>query len=113
MSPGADPVRRRLLIEVMSAAPSSSYRAAIHCLIGFDERANLGAIRIPVLCLVGEHDRNAPPSMMRRMAEKIPGARFVCLPGLGHMPNLEAPRVHDAAIFDFLREVLARAPIGS
>jgi len=113
MSPGADPVGRRLLIEVMSAAPSSSYRAAIHCLIGFDERANLGAIRIPVLCLVGEHDRNAPPSMMRRMAEKIPGARFVCLPGLGHMPNLEAPRVHDAAIFDFLREVLARAPIGS
>ncbi len=113
MSAGADPAGRRLLVEVLGTIAPRSYRAVIHCLIGFDERANLGAIRIPVLCLVGEHDRNAPPSMMRRMAEKIPGARFVCLAGVGHMPNLEAPRAHDAAILDFLREAFARAPIRS
>jgi pimeloyl-ACP methyl ester carboxylesterase len=41
------------------------------------------------------------------MAGRIPGARYACLPGLGHMPNLEAPAAYDAAIFDFLRAALA------
>ena len=67
----------------------------------FDERANLGHISVPVLCLAGEHDSNAPPPMMERMAAKIPGARYVCLPGVGHLPNLETPAAFDAAVLVF------------
>jgi 3-oxoadipate enol-lactonase len=59
-----------------------------------------------VLCLAAEHDRNAPPPMMERMAGKIPGARYVCLPGVGHLPNLEAPDAFDASILTFLHQVL-------
>lgn len=106
MARGADSALRALLIDVMGAQSPRSYRAAVQCLVGFDERDNLGAIEVPVLCLVGALDRNAPPTVMERMAAKIPGARYVCMPGLGHMPNLEAPSVFDAAIFAFLREVL-------
>jgi 3-oxoadipate enol-lactonase len=106
MGPAPDARNRALLIEVLGALSARSYRAAVQCLVGFDERANLGAIGVPVLCLVGSLDRNAPPVVMERMASKIPGARYVCMPGLGHMPNLEAPRVFDAAILEFLREVL-------
>jgi 3-oxoadipate enol-lactonase len=61
-----------------------------------------------VLCLACEKDPNAPPQVMERMAGKIPGARYVCLPGVGHLPNLEAPTAFDAAILDFLHEVCAR-----
>ena len=68
----------------------------------FDERANLPNIRVPVLCLAGERDPNAPAAMMERMAAKIPGARYVCLAGVGHLPNLEAPQAFDAAVLDFL-----------
>jgi 3-oxoadipate enol-lactonase len=107
MGAAADPANRKLLIDVMGSISPRTYRAAVQCLVSFDERANLGRITIPVLCLVGELDRNAPPEMMARMASKILGARYVCLPGLGHMPNLEAPRVFDTAIFEFLREALA------
>jgi len=107
MGPSADPANRALLVDVMGAISSRTYRAAVQCLVSFDERANLGHIRIPVLCLVGSLDRNAPPSMMERMASKIPGARYVCLPGLGHMPNLEAPHAFDTAIIDFLHEAPA------
>ncbi len=106
IAPGADPHGRTLLIEVMGAISPRTYRAAVRCLVGFDERASLGSIKVPVLCLVGALDRNAPAAMMERMAAKIPGARYVCLPGLGHMPNLEAPQAYDAAIMDFLREAL-------
>lgn len=109
MAPGADPHNRQMMIDLMSAISPRTYRAAVTCLVDFDERANLGQIQVPVLCLVGELDRNAPAPMMERMAGKIPGATYVCLPGLGHMPNLEAPQAYDAAIFDFLRQALASA----
>jgi len=109
MGPNADPANRALLIEVMGSISPRTYRAAVQCLVGFDERANLGQIKVPVLCLVGSLDTNAPPAVMEKMASKIPGARYTLLPGLGHMPNLENPRAYDAAIFDFLRDALARA----
>lgn len=107
VGPAPDPQGRDLAVECMGAVPAATYRAAVKCLVGFDERGNLAAIRTPVLCLAGELDRNAPPAMMERMAGRIPGARYVCLPGLGHLPNLEAPAAFDAAVLDFLREVLA------
>ena len=107
LGPAADLAAHALAVDVMAAVPVSTYRAAVRCLVGFDERANLAHIEVPVLCLAAEHDRNAPAAMMARMAAKIPRARYVCLPGLGHLPNLEGPAAFDAAIFDFLREVLA------
>ena len=108
MGPAPDPAGRALAVDCMSAVPVSTYRASVRCLVTFDERDNLGQIAVPVLVLVGELDRNAPAAMMERMAAKIPGARYVCLPGLGHLPNLEAPRLFDAAILDFLRDVFLR-----
>jgi pimeloyl-ACP methyl ester carboxylesterase len=47
--------------------------------------------------------------MMERTAARIPGARYVCLPDVGHLPNLEAPRAFDAAVLDFLQAALAPA----
>ncbi len=102
MGPRPEPAGRALAIETMVATPESTYRAAVHCLVTFDERANLPNIRVPVLCLAGEHDRNAPAATMERMAGKIPGARYVRLAGVGHLPNLEAPQLFDMAVLDFL-----------
>jgi 3-oxoadipate enol-lactonase len=102
IGPTPDAAARARAIEIMGATPDDTYSAAIRCIIHFDERGHLANIRIPVLCLAGEHDRNAPPPMMERMATKIPGARYVLLPGVGHLPNLEAPKAFDAAILEFL-----------
>lgn len=107
--PSPDPAGRALLIETIASTPAPTFRAAVHCLVTFDERANLAALRVPVLCLAAEHDRNAPAPMVERMAGKIPNARYVCLAGLGHMPNVEAPARFDAAILDFLAHALTPA----
>ena len=107
MGPQADPAGRALFIEQYARVPEATYRAAVNCLVTFDERANLAAIKIPVLCLGAEHDRNAPASMVEKMASRIPGAQYVYFEGLGHMPNLEAPAAFDAAIFRFLKSALA------
>lgn len=102
IGPTPDAAARARAIEIMGATPDDTYSAAIRCIVHFDERSNLANIRIPVLCLAGEHDRNASPRMMERMATKIPGARYVRLSGVGHLPNLEAPKAFDAAILEFL-----------
>jgi 3-oxoadipate enol-lactonase len=109
MRPSADASGRTLFVETMGAISERTYRAAVRCLVTSDERENLARIRMPVLCLAGEHDRNAPAAMMERMAAKIPAARYVCLSGVGHMPNLEAPGAFDAAILEFLGVALPRA----
>lgn len=108
MAPGFEAAGRALAIEVMSAVPPETYRAAVRCLVTFDERGALGKIAVPTLCLACEKDPNAPAPVMERMASKISGSSYVCLPGLGHLPNLEAPAAFDAAILAFLRDVDAR-----
>jgi 3-oxoadipate enol-lactonase len=107
MGPNADPAGRALFIENFAAVPDATYRAAIKCLVTFDERANLPKIKVPVLCLAAACDHNAPAPAVEKMASKIPGAQYVSFKGLGHMPNLEAPATFDAAIFKFLKSVLA------
>jgi len=109
MGPNPDRAGRALAIACMGPVSATTYRASVHCLIGFDERGSLGSIKVPVLCLAGEHDRNAPPAMMERMAAKIPGARYVCLAGVGHLPNVEAPELFDQAVLEFLRNVPSTA----
>ncbi|HEV8313307.1 MAG TPA: acyl-CoA dehydrogenase family protein, partial [Burkholderiaceae bacterium] len=43
-----------------------------HCgataLTRFDRREQLARIAVPTLCITGEHDRNAPPSLVQQMA---------------------------------------------
>jgi 3-oxoadipate enol-lactonase len=100
-----DPKGVALAVASMAAVPAETYKACVEAIVTFEERANLAHIRVPVLCLVGEFDRNAPAPMMERMAQKIPGAKFVVLPRLGHLPNLENPAAFDAAVLDFLRDL--------
>ena len=110
IGPAPDPACRGRAIAAMAAVEADTYRAAVRCLVGFDERANLPAIRVPVLCLAGAHDRNAPAEMMARMAAKIPGAAYHCLPTAGHLANLEAPAAFNGAVLDFLRRVFQSDP---
>ncbi len=90
----------------VAAVPNATFRAAVMCLVEFDQRANLGRIDIPCLVLVGEEDTNAPPPMMAKMASKIAGARYVCLPRLGHLAHLEDPVRFNRALQDFFKEIL-------
>jgi 3-oxoadipate enol-lactonase len=90
----------------MAATDPASYRSMMLALVGFDLKDALARIAVPTLVLSGSKDGNAPASMMRRMADAIPGAHYVDLDGCGHLANLERPADFDAALRGFL-ETLA------
>lgn len=87
---------------LMSGVPEATYRHALHAIVGFDRREGLRDLRLPVLCLAGQHDRNAPPAVMQQMAARIAGAEYQCLAGMGHLANMEAPALFNRALVDFL-----------
>ena len=41
-----------------------------------------------------------------RMADEIPDARLVMIPGAAHVPNLERPLAFDAVVLEFLADAL-------
>lgn len=109
MAPGAPEAVMERAADLMAQIPEQVYRSALAALVRFDQRALLPSIAVPVLCLAAEHDRTAPPEVMRRMAERIPGARYECLAGLGHLAPIEDPSTFIAALDPFL----SRLPAGA
>lgn len=104
VGPLASPDGVALATRVMSAVPEATYRRVLAAIVAFDRRAALPSIAVPTLCLAGALDRTAPPEVMRRMAGRIPGARFAELAGAGHIANVEQPAAFDAAVAHFLKE---------
>lgn len=105
VGPLASPEGVALARRTMAAVPEATYRRVLAAIVDFDRRAALSAIGVPTLCLAGALDRTAPPEVMRRMAERIPGACFVELAGAGHIANVEQPAAFDAAVTRFLSEI--------
>jgi magnesium chelatase accessory protein len=62
----------------------------------------LGAITADTLLLAGDKDATVPADVSDKAAAKLPHARVVHLPDLGHLAHEEAPAEIAALILDFL-----------
>jgi 3-oxoadipate enol-lactonase len=102
VGPTPDPNGMAIALASMSRVPPETYRAALECLVGFDRRDALPHIAVPTLLIAGGADTTAPATVMERMAAKIPGARFVTIPGAGHLANLEQPAAFNRVLEEFL-----------
>ena len=86
----------------MSSITPAAYKAALGALVQFEQRAALPTVQVPTLCVAGEHDRTASPTVVQRMADKIPHAQYLCLPGVGHLLTFEQPERFATALLPFL-----------
>jgi 3-oxoadipate enol-lactonase len=102
VGPGSLPEGVRLATHCMGLVPAATYRRALECLVTFDRRQNLPNIHVPTLLVAGEHDRNAPPAVMKKMAEAIANSSYHEMKGIGHLQNLEAPEDFDGLLLNFL-----------
>jgi pimeloyl-ACP methyl ester carboxylesterase len=89
-----------------SARPINDLEALAACMEGLGhseriDRARLAAIGTPILIVVGERDEIAHDA--NRLADQIPDARLVTIPGRDHMSAVPARQFKDAAL-EFLAE---------
>ncbi len=100
----ADPARAAQL-QAWRSQVALLPRRVRHAVRGVIERESvlgeLSRIRCPTLILVGEEDITTPPEASVQMAERIPDARLIRLPRVGHMSNLEAPSQVNATLDAF------------
>ncbi|MBZ5609153.1 MAG: alpha/beta hydrolase [Acidobacteriia bacterium] len=61
-------------------------------------------IKVKALVLGGAEDTPDFPERAKHIADSIPGAELVLLPGLGHVPHIQAPDVFNAALLKFMKE---------
>ncbi len=95
-----DQVRR------LMANPAAGYLGALEAMKHRpDATAELAAIEVPTLVVVGEDDALSPPDIARAMARAIPDSQLAVLPAAGHLSNLEATDAFNAAVAEFLERV--------
>ena len=84
------------------AIDPQTFHGACEALATLDLRPQLSGVTLPVLVLVGEQDEATPPPMSVELNAGLPNAKLVVLPGLAHVPQLQAPEVFLAAIRSFI-----------
>jgi len=72
------------------------------------EAARIDTSRTSVYVLSGEYDWSATPAASQALADEIPGAEFILMPGLGHFPMTENPAVFRVHLLPVLEKILAR-----
>lgn len=72
----------------------------------YEATSRLARISVPTLVITGDADKLVPAANSKRLAERIPGAKLVMLPGVGHAFRLEAEAASGEAITSFLADAL-------
>ena len=67
--------------------------------------ADLASIAVPVWAVLGEGEEFIRREHLQYIADTIPGARFLLLPGVSHFAPLQRPGAFNATLLDFLRSL--------
>ncbi|MFJ8107724.1 3-oxoadipate enol-lactonase [Streptomyces sp. NPDC096132] len=72
-------------------ADPDGYAACCDALGAFDLRERLAEISVPTLLIAGRQDPATPPAHLREIADAVPGAALVEIPGASHLAPAEQP----------------------
>jgi len=90
------------VLNMVVATDDASYIKTCEALGNYDARPFLAGITVPVLAVSGEIDPGAPVSAGTFIAEHVPGASLVEIPGASHIAVVESPLEMAKNITDFL-----------
>lgn len=96
------------LIELLVAqreripTPGHTFKVQFDAVLQSDRSEIVNRIRCPTLVIHGDQDPLIPVENGRRLAKRIPGAKFELLEGCGHLPHLERPEESARLIREFL-----------
>ncbi|GGP77245.1 3-oxoadipate enol-lactonase [Streptomyces calvus] len=72
-------------------ADPEAYAACCDALAAFDLRERLAEISVPTLLVAGREDPATPPEHLRQIADAVPGAALVEVPGASHLAPAQRP----------------------
>ncbi|MEM9231641.1 MAG: 3-oxoadipate enol-lactonase [Pseudomonadota bacterium] len=90
---------------MLCRTPVDGYLGCCAALAAADLTELVADIDCPTLVIGGSHDGASPPELVRAGAERISGARYVELDGVGHLPPIEAPQIFTDQLAAFLGEI--------
>lgn len=76
---------------MVHSTPAEGYAAACDALAGFDSRAALGGIGVPLLAVAGDVDPSTPPELVREIVDLVGHGRMEVLSPAAHVPTFEHP----------------------
>jgi 3-oxoadipate enol-lactonase len=97
-----DFTERAPFLAMLAGTPDEGYAACCAAIAELDLRAVLGRITAPTLVVAGHDDPATPPEHGRRIADAIPGARFVELADAAHLANVQRPTEVSALLTEHL-----------
>lgn len=93
----------RLSLQNPYPQPRAGYVRQLEALLGFDSAAWIGDVDTPTLIVAAERDLLTPPEDAAALAEQIPGAELVVVPGSGHAAPVERPELCAALVLGHLQ----------
>ncbi len=79
-------------------ADPEAYAACCDALASFDLRDRLAEVTVPTLLVAGREDPATPPAHLREIADAVPGAALVEIPGASHLAPAQCPEEVLAAL---------------
>jgi 3-oxoadipate enol-lactonase len=89
------------VVQIFLRTASAAHAAASTAMGQLDVRRLLPGVRASTLVLVGEDDYATPLAMAEHLAQAIPSASLVTLPGLRHLSLVERPELADVVRHHF------------
>jgi 3-oxoadipate enol-lactonase len=86
---------------MIRATPVNGFVGCAAALAAHDYASAVATVKCHALFIVGEKD-GATPAAMAKLNDKLPGSRFVVLPGAGHISNMDRPAEFSGALREFL-----------
>ena len=91
--------------EIRSTIVNTTPQGYLGCaaaILNFDFVPKLPSVKVPTLVVCGDDDQGTPPAANKRIAELIPGGRYVGIANARHFPNVEHPEVFNKIMMEWL-----------
>jgi len=100
------PAIAKKLRRIMEQCPAQTIEHALTAMRDRPDRtAELAAITVPTLILVGDADAITPPSVAQAMHQRIAGSEMRIVSGAGHMSPMEQASQVNQAIEQFIQSI--------
>jgi pimeloyl-ACP methyl ester carboxylesterase len=105
--PHVDPALVEFVARMIATTPVDVIAEFYPSLNSHDKLAALDVLRdVPAVIVCGENDLITPPEHSREMADYLPKAELVLVPGAGHQVLMERPDLVNPALLRLVGEAL-------